>query len=70
MAKLRSIIDNGKNEVTRLGHNEMTTVLNGWNFGVKVHARIEGDEIRFTVYKTGGSNNPEGKVIFEEIVEA
>ena len=72
MSKLyMSHISDGRKEVTKRGHNDMSTHIRGWDSGIKVLTKTnnEGD-VFFEVYKTGGSNNPSNnKLIYETMQE-
>jgi hypothetical protein len=52
--------DNRK-EVTKGGHNYMTTHIRGWNKGIRIESTIKEDQEHFEIFETGGSNNPSNK---------
>lgn len=73
MAQFRAIIDNGRTQVSRLGHktNGLRAVLNGWHKGVEISAYYdkENDKDIFRVYKTGGSTGATSSELIAEISE-
>ena len=54
-----------KNSVTRRGHNKLSAHLRGWNKGIEVECSVEDGVEMYRVYETGGSNNPNGVLIFQ-----
>ena len=54
-----------KNSVTRRGHNKLSAHLRGWNKGIKVECSVEDGIEVYKVYETGGSNNPNGILVFQ-----
>lgn len=64
MAQFIATIKGRRGEVHRLGTKPsgITAHIAGWNSGIRVVAYYNPDTERdeFTVYRTGGSNHPEG----------
>lgn len=56
MARFRATIQGTRGSASRLGHASLMAVVNGWTQGVTVHAFKLGNNERFIVVKTGGSN--------------
>lgn len=58
MSRLYASIDSDtrKGQLTSRGRVYVDTHTRGWNEGVRVLARADGDEDVFDVYLTGGSN--------------
>lgn len=56
MAHFRATIQGARGEASRLGHQEITASVNGWDAGVNVYGTKGKAGDVFTVYATGGSN--------------
>ena len=54
-----------KNSVTRRGYSNLSAHLRGWNKGIKVECSVEGGVEVYSVYETGGSNSPNGILVFQ-----
>lgn len=67
MATFRALIKGTKGgTASRLGHQDITAMVNGWNLGVFVHGvRDKHGRVSFEIYKTKGSNG--GGIGFELI---
>ena len=54
-----------KNSVTRRGHSNLSAHLRSWSKGIKVECSIEYGREVYKVYEIGGSNNPNGVLVFQ-----
>ena len=53
-----SATPDGRNTVTRRGQRRIAAHIRGWDAGVWVDAEADKDGDHFSVYRTGGSNQP------------
>lgn len=56
MSRLYGSVRGGRGEATRTGHSHITAHVRGWNVGVKVYGKAEGEVDTFEVVATSGSN--------------
>lgn len=47
------------------GAAKNSVTLRGWNKGIKVECSVEDGVEVYRVYETGGSNNPNGILVFQ-----
>ena len=59
MARFLGAVQGGRGEATRLGGSGsgIRAQAQGWNVGVQVYGRADGDADVFDIYSTGGSHN-------------
>lgn len=58
MSRLYASIDSDarKTQATSRGHKSIEAHVRGWNAGIEVTARVDGDADVFDVFSTSGSN--------------
>lgn len=71
MSKFYAEIYTDRNKsVSRGGHRYISSHTRGWNIGIEVNCETTNNgDIKITVYKTGGSNNPSNKTLIGEYYE-
>jgi hypothetical protein len=60
---LGSIQGSSRGQATRLGHDFIKASAQGWDIGVNVYGNDEDGSDVFSIYITGGSNNPHEEII-------
>lgn len=65
MAQFRGTIQGNRGEASRLGtkNGGLTVTANGWDTGVRVELSHRMGVDHVLVYRTGGSNDPDGEII-------
>lgn len=72
MAHFYGSMKGDRREVTRCGtkNSGHQAHIRGWNVGARVELdHVEGQD-RVRIYKTGGSNSPDGELIAEYFAES
>jgi len=65
MAQFRGTIEGNRGEASRLGTKAsgLTVTANGWDTGVRVELSHRAGRDVVLIYRTGGSNNPDGDLV-------
>ena len=69
MSRFYGTIENNRSELTKCGHKDgLKAHVRGWDVGVYVDCFVSDKGVdTLRVYRTGGSNHPENKILIAEL---